>query len=93
MNRAPSIIYGWLAGAADGLDRLYDTKRPGVPRRLAARHLAELKEDLMAGLQKHGFESGMWTGKLVVEHVRRKYHVQYVPRTMQTLLREMGFKH
>ncbi len=58
----------------DGLDRLYDIKRPGPARRLTAEQLAELKADLIAGPQKQGFESGMWTGKLVVRHVLNKYH-------------------
>ena len=93
LNRSTTTIYDWLVRAVDGLDRLYDIKRPGPARRLTAEQLAELKADLIAGPQKHGFESGMWTGKLVVRHVLNKYEVQYVPRTMQELLHEMGFRH
>ena len=94
LDRSTTTIYDWLARATDGLDRLYDIKRPGPARRLTAGQLAGLKEDLMAGPQKHGFESSdMWTGKLVVRYVLDKYGVQYVPRTMQELLHEMGFRH
>ena len=89
-----SVIRVWLYRVIDGgLDNIYDIKRPGPARRLTEEQLAALKADLIAGPQKHGFESSMWTGKLVAEHVRRKYNVEFVPRTMQDLLREMGFRH
>ncbi len=34
-----------------------------------------------------------WSGMAVVEHVFKKYNVQHVPRTMQELLQDMGFRH
>ena len=79
LNRSTTTIYDWLARAADGLDRLYDIKRPGPARRLTAEQLAELKADLIAEPQRHGFESGMWTGKLVIRHVLDKYAGVSVP--------------
>ena len=92
--RPHTTICNWiLLCAAGGLDRLHDAKRQGPARRLAEGQLAELKEDLMAGPQEHDFESGMWTGKMVVRHVLNRYGVQYVLRAMQELRHEMGFRH
>ena len=87
-----STIRDWLVRAKGGLDRLHDAKRSGPPRRLDAAQLAGIREDLLAGPRKLGFETDMWTGKILVEHVRRKHGMAFVPRTMQTLMREMGFR-
>ena len=60
-------------------------------RGLNPKQLACIKEDLIAGSQKHGFESEMWAGKMIVEHVRGKYNIEYVTSTMQRLMHDMGF--
>ena len=76
-----------------GLERLYDISPPGLPRKLSPEQIAELRADLIAGPQKHDFESEMWTGRMMVEHVRRKYNIEYVPRTMQRLMHHIGFSY
>ena len=92
--RTHSTIRNWIPlCAAGGLDRLHDAKRPGPARRPTAGQLAELKEGLVAGPQEHGFESGTWTGKMMVGHVLNRYEVQCVPRAMQELLHGMGLGH
>ena len=88
-----STIRDWLVRAKGGLGRLHDTKRSGPLRRLDAAQLAGIREDLLAGPRKLGFETDMWTGKILVEHIRRKHGITFVPRTMQTLMHEMGFRH
>ena len=94
LDQVYSTIRDWLVCADQaGLERLYDIPPPGLPRRLSSKQLADLRADLIAGLQKHGFESEMWTGKMVVEHVRRKYNIEYVPRTMQRLMHYVGFSY
>ena len=87
-----STIRDWLVRAKGGLDRLHDAKRSGPPRLLDAAQLAGIREDLLAGPRKLGFETDMWTGKILVEHVRGKHGITFVPRTMQTLMHEMGFR-
>ena len=73
-GQAYSTIRDWLVRADQAwLERLYDIPKPGLPRRLTPKQLADLKVDLLAGPQRHGFESEMWTGKMIVEYVRRKY--------------------
>ena len=93
LSRGAGTIHDWLAKANNSLDSLYDIKRKGPARRLTEEQLAELKEDLIAGPQENGFESSLWTGKMVAKHVKNKYGVSYVPRTMQELMHEMGFRH
>ena len=93
LSRGTGTVHGWLAKANDSLDSLYDIKRKGPARRLTEEQLAELKEDLIADPQENGFESSLWTGKMVARHVKNKYGISYVPRTVQKLMREMGFRH
>ena len=44
----------------------------------------------MAEPRKLGFETDIWTGKILVEYSRRKCGITFVSRTMQTLMHEMG---
>lgn len=92
-NSTYSTIRDWLVRANDGLDRLHDIKRPGPPRRLDAAQMAGILEDLLAGPRRLGFETDVWTGKILAEHIKRKHGISFVPRTMQTLIREVGFRH
>ena len=91
-DQAYSTIRDWLVRADQaGLERLYDISPPGLSRKLSPEQIAELRADLIAGPQKHGFESEMWTGRMMAEHVRRKYGIEHVPRTMQRLMHHVGF--
>ena len=91
LNRATTTACDRPAGAEGGPGRPCDIRRPGPARRLAAEQPAEPKGDPMAGPQAQGLGSGLWTGRMVARHVPSKYGVRYVPRTMQELLRDMGF--
>ena len=93
-GQAYSTMRDWLVRADQaGLERLYDISPPGLSRKLSPEQIAELRADLIAGPQKHGFESEMWTGRMMAEHVRRKYGIEHVPRTMQRLMHHVGFSY
>ena len=68
---------------------LYNIPNLNLPCRLTSKQLA----DLITGPQMHGFEPEMWTGKMRVEHVRRKYNIGYVPHTIQRLMHDMRFSY
>ena len=93
-DQAYSTIRDWLVRADQaGLERLYDISPPGLSRKLSPEQIAEIRADRIAGPQKHGFESEMWTGRMMAEHVRRKYGIEHVPRTMQRLMHHVGFSY
>ena len=55
-----TLPHGWLIRADQtGLKKLYDIPTSGLPHRLNPGQLADLNGDLVADLQKHGFESEM----------------------------------
>ena len=69
----------WLVQIRQDLKDSTTYPPPGLSRRLSPEHIAELRANLIAGPQKHDFESEMWTGRMMVEHTRRKYGIEYVP--------------
>jgi len=85
-------VHSWLWRFVEkGLEGVYDVKQPGRPKRLTEKQLKGLRGDLIAGPEKFGFGKQLWTTRMVQEHVRRKYRVNYVDRHMRRLLRRMGF--
>ena len=87
-----STIRNWLVRAVEhGLDGIHDQKRDGPECRLDPDQLARLRDDLVAGPRACGFGHGVWTARLVVAHVKKKYGVQYAERGMYDLLNRMGF--
>lgn len=85
-------VHEWLRRFVEmGLEGVYDKKQPGRPRRLTERQTRELRKDLMAGPEGFGFSKQLWTTRMVQEHVKRKFHAEYVDRHMRRLLQGMGF--
>jgi len=81
----------WLVNIAKrGLEALYDKKAHGAPSRLSQEQLAELRADIVAGTNACGFESGVWTGKLVYEHIKNKFGVPYSIANIYRLLHKMN---
>ena len=74
-----------------GLAGRYHDKHPGAACKLKPEQLAELKEDLIAGPTKCGFESGMWTVPMIIVHVHAKFDIEYRSSGMEDLLHRMGF--
>ena len=64
---------------------------PGAEYKLNYMQLDELRQDLIDGPTKCGFESGMWTAPLVIVHVQNKYNIEYKNSGMPYLLHRMGF--
>ena len=52
----------------------YHDKHPGAACKLKPEQLADLKEDLIAGPTKCGFESGMWTVPMISTRPRQVRH-------------------
>jgi len=92
LNRPYSTVRNWLVRAVQaGVGGRYDIVNPGTPGRLDAAQLGQLKADLIAGPQSCGLESGAWTARLVAEHVRRRFGVEYRTVSMYDILHNMGF--
>ena len=92
MNMSYTTVRQWLWRATDmGLKGRYDKVRPGMQCKLDDSQLECLRADLIAGPQKCGFTSNVWTARLVLIYVKKKYGVMYANSGMYDLLHRIGF--
>jgi transposase len=85
-------INRWLQWyQAMGAEGLRDAERPGPTPRLSEAQKAELATIIEAGPQAAGFTSGMWTGPMIGDLIRRRYGVRYHNHHIPRLLGWMGF--
>jgi transposase len=85
-------INRWLQWyQAMGAEGLRDAERPGPTPRLSEEQKAELATVIEAGPQAAGFTSGMWTGPMIGDLIRRRFGVRYHNHHIPRLLGWMGF--
>src|SRR6266511_2938855 len=85
-------INRWLQWyQAMGAEGLRDAERPGRTPRLSEAQKAELATIIEAGPQAAGFTSGMWTGPMIGDLIRRRFGLRYHNHHIPRLLGWMGF--
>ncbi len=85
-------INRWLQWfEAEGAKGLLPRKAPGNAPRLNDECRAELAALIDAGPQSAGFTSGMWTGPMVGDLIRKRFGVSFHNHSVPRLLNEMGF--
>jgi len=80
-----------VRAAQRGITGRHDELKPGRRRRPDEDQLVRLRGDMIAGPRSCGFESGMWTAKLLIPHIKKKYGVQYSMNGIYYLLHKIGF--
>lgn len=75
-----------------GFDGLREGERPGRPRALEARRWQRLSRDLRRSPREFGHAQNLWDGKLLSEHVKRRYGVSLGVRQCQRMFNRMGFR-
>jgi len=90
MRRNYSTVREWLTRVSEnGLGDRYDACR-GSPCRLDGGRREQLVSDIGAGPERCGFETVLWTSKLVRIHIRRRFGVDYSVRGVHDLLPRIG---
>jgi transposase len=85
-------INRWLQWyEADGIEGLVPKKPPGGVPRLTGEQLGELAAAVMAGPQAAGYSSGVWTGPMIGDWIRREFGVKYHNHHIPRLLHRLGF--
>lgn len=74
-----------------GTDGLRSRKAPGAAPRLTQAQRDELAGVIEKGPQAAGFSSGMWTGPMVGDFIRKQFGVRYHNHHVPRLLNRMGF--
>lgn len=72
-----------------GISAKEDEKRSGRPKELSKAQLKNLRNRLIAGPRKG--QNPLWTTKMVMACVEKKYGKKYTARHMRRLLRQLGF--
>jgi transposase len=74
-----------------GLDALKAKPHPGRKPRLNETQKRQLLEILLAGPRMAGYHNDWWTCRRIAEVVVRRFHVQYHPDYVGTLLHDLGW--
>ena len=76
-----------------GLDGLREGERPGRPAPLNERQTKALKREISRSPQSFGHTPRIWSGKVLVEHLRLKYDVLLGLRQCQRILSQIPPSH
>lgn len=87
-----STINEWLRGyEAAGVDGLVTRKPPGAAPRLTEEQRQELIDLIESGPMAAGFTSGVWTGPIIGQLIRKQFGVNYHNHHVPRLLHSLGF--
>ncbi len=93
-GHSPRSVHGWIhAVNQNGLKSLIDEPKPGRPPQLSKEQMEQLKNDLLCHPSELGLDQNGWNGKLLSEHIHRKYGVTLKVRRCQALFHELGFSY
>jgi len=85
-------INRWLQWyEADGIEGLTPKKPPGASPKLTDDQMAELIMTIIVGPQAAGYRSGVWTGPMIGDWIRREFGVKYHNHHIPRLLHRLGF--
>jgi len=90
LNRTTAT--NWIKNVNEkGLAGLEEDSGRGVKSRLNVEQKEQLKNDLQKTPQDFGFNQVLWTGKIIREHIKRKFKVIYQETNVYLILKDLGF--
>ena len=92
LDVAESSVYGWQSKFRKGGLAALSTKIASGPKRLLTdKQLLQLYWWLRGNPRQVGFDSGLWTRKIVGELIRREFGIDYSPQNVGKILAMLGF--
>jgi transposase len=89
----PTTIQRWVKRFNEsGFAGLRDSERPGRPRLLTENQWGQMEKDVRRPPSDFNFIQSFWDGKLLSEHLRKKYKAEIGVRQCQRMFRMMGFR-
>jgi transposase len=93
LGDAPRSVENWVRHfETEGLAGLQEGERPGRPRRLNSRQLAEVDAVLRKTPREVGISGNLWDGKSLAAWIKRQYGARLDVRQCQRLFRQLGFR-
>jgi len=77
---------------AEGVTGLHLKAGRGRRSRLTEEQVRQLQDDLSKSPGEFGFDSAVWTGQLIGEHISAKFQVDYTKSAVYNLMRKAGFR-
>lgn len=96
LNIGIKTVYNWLKRFL--LERFswllgYHFKGRGRKSKLSKRQKERLYQMVEDGPEKNGFDCGVWNSAMIASLIEREFHVNYHPRYVCQLLKEMGLSY
>jgi len=76
----------------DGLAAMVDGERPGRPRTLGDKELAEINRVLRQTPKAVGSGENLWDGKSLSAFIKKQFRVELGVRQCQRMFRQLGFR-
>ena len=88
----PSTLSYWLNRMdAEGITASHHRVHPGKQSFLSPSQLVSLQKQLMQSPQSFGFASTVWSTRMIIQHIKKQYGIQYAARGIRDLLHRIGF--
>jgi transposase len=92
-GQSPTTIQRWVKKFNEsGFAGLRDGERAGRPRILSEKQWGQMEKDVRRPPSDFNFIQSFWDGKLLAEHLRKKYKVEIGVRQCQRMFKTMGFR-
>ena len=92
-GQSPTTIQRWVKKFNEsGFAGLRDGERSGRPRVLSEKQWGQMEKDVRRPPSDFKFIQSFWDGKLLSEHLRKKYKVEIGVRQCQRMFNMMGFR-
>lgn len=92
LDTGRSSVYRWLDRyEAEGARGLKTIKPPGAEPRLGEEQQAELASIIEDGPVAAGYKTGVWTGPMIGDLIRKRFGVKYHNHHIPRLLHRLGF--
>src|SRR3970040_842897 len=93
LNESERTVHRWVNRFEEvGLAGLQEGERSGRPSRLSDAQWQRLNRDARRSPRDFGFTQTLWDGKLLAEHLRRRYQVELGVRQCPRLFGQLGFR-
>ena len=92
-GQSATTIQRWVKKFNEsGFAGLRDNERPGRPRSPTEKQWGQMEKDVRRPPSDFGFIQSFWDGKLLSEHLRKKYKVEIGVRQCQRMFKMMSFR-
>ena len=92
LNVPYNTIRGWINRVAkDGLKHRHDIKNKGAACKLDKKQIRKLLRTLDKGPKSAGYESNLWTLRLINKYIKEEFKVDYHDESIWQLLHRLEF--